>query len=85
MMTVYLFGALATAMAAMGGAIRFSGPRTGPLTRIVIVVLAGALWPVMAVGALQALGIALLTRWLGAARAADADADAPARELVLAG
>jgi hypothetical protein len=76
---VYLCGALATALAAMGGAIRFSDPRTGPRTQVVVAVLAGVFWPVVAIGALQAIGMLVLANWMRTATpAADAAADAAA-------
>lgn len=88
MLIAYLCGALATAMAAMGGAIRFSGPRTGLFTQLGVAVLAGVFWPVVAIGALQAMGIALLANWMRptpTAADADADADASTLELLLTG
>lgn len=81
-MVVYLCGALATAMAAMGGVIGFFG-RTGPFTQVAVAVLAGVFWPIVAIGALQAMGIALLASWMRPAPAADADADTPTSELLL--
>jgi hypothetical protein len=76
MLMVYLCGALITAVAAIGGSIRFSAPQTAetPLTRVAVAVLAGAIWPVLVVGAVQVLGISLLTRWRRAATTARADA-----------
>lgn len=88
-MTVYLCGALATAVAAMGGAIRFSGLRTGQFTQVAVAVLAGAFWPVVILGALQVIGIALLVNSIAPApapaRAPAPEADAPTSELLLAG
>jgi hypothetical protein len=81
---VYLCGALATALAAMGGAIRFSDPRTGPRTQVVVAVLAGVFWPVVAIGALQAIGMLVLANWMRTAAPA-ADAAAAAEEAVDAG
>jgi len=75
---VYLCGALATALAGMGGAIRFSDPRTSPRTQVAVVVMAGVFWPVVAIGALQAIGMLLLVNWLRTAPAADVAADADA-------
>ena len=67
MLTMYLCGALITAVAAIGGSVRFSDPRTAvsPLTRVLVAVLAGALWPVMAVGALSLIVIVPLLESLG--------------------
>lgn len=84
MLIVYLCGALATALAAMGGAIRFSDPRTGPRTQVVVAVLAGVFWPVVAIGALQAIGMLVLANWMRTAAPA-ADAAAAAEEAVDAG
>lgn len=84
MLIVYLCGALATALAAMGGAIRFSDPRTGPRTQVVVAVLAGVFWPVVAIGALQAIGMLVLANWMRTATPA-ADAAAAAEEAVDAG
>lgn len=57
MLTTYLCGALVITLAVIGGAIRFSDPRTEgrPLTRVALAVLAGALWPVVAVVSLLSL------------------------------
>ncbi len=59
MLTTYLAGALITAMATFGGVFWFSDPRTdtGPLVRIAVAFLAGALWPVVAVFALLSIVI----------------------------
>lgn len=100
-MIVYLCGALATALAAIGGGIRLSGPRTDPITRVGAAVLAGALWPVVAIGAIQAIGFALfvkcmrtVAKWMRTASAAkapaakapaDADAASVRMELLLTG
>ncbi len=72
MLTMYLCGALITALAAIGGSIRFSDPHTGvsPSTRVAVAVLAGALWPVMAVGALLLVAAVPLLESLGTAPAA---------------
>ena len=78
MLIVYLCAALATALAMIGGAIRFSDPRTGPRTQFAVAVLAGAFWPVVAIGALQAVGMLLLANWLRTEPAADAAGDADA-------
>ncbi len=61
---VYLCGALVTAVAALGGVFRGSDPDAvvSPRTRAVVAVLAGALWPLLAVGALQAIGCSLASR-----------------------
>ncbi|MGB0969967.1 MAG: hypothetical protein ACPGVG_03240, partial [Mycobacterium sp.] len=69
---VYLCGALATALAGIGGAIRYSDPRTGPRTQVAVVVMAAVFWPVVAVGALQAFGMLLLANWFKSAPDADA-------------
>ncbi len=63
MIVYYLCGALVTAVAAMGGVFRVSDPdaAVNPRTRAVVAVLAGALWPLIAVGALQALCLSLLS------------------------
>ena len=82
MLVVYLCGALATAMAAMGGVVRFFG-RTGPFTQVAVAVLAGVFWPIVAIGALQAIGIALLANWMRPAPDANANADVPTSELLL--
>ncbi len=67
-MIVYLCGALMTAVAAVGGVFRGSDPDAvvGPRTRALVAVLAGALWPLLAVGALQAIGCSLATRRISA-------------------
>ncbi|MCH9707927.1 MAG: hypothetical protein K0U70_15475 [Actinomycetia bacterium] len=72
MLTVYLCGALITAVAAIGGSAHFSDPRTpvSPVTRVVVAVLAGALWPVIAVGALLLIAAVPLLESLGTAPAA---------------
>ena len=64
LIVVYLCGALVTAVAAMGASIRFSDPGAvvSPRTRAAVAVLAGARWPLMAVGALQAIGCSLASR-----------------------
>ncbi|MGB0972834.1 MAG: hypothetical protein ACPGVG_18030 [Mycobacterium sp.] len=64
MLTMYLCGALIAAVATIGATIRFSGsgaPVTA-MTRVSVAVLAGALWPLLAVGVLQGAGISLLAR-----------------------
>ncbi len=70
-LTVYLSGALITAVAAIGGSVHFSDPRTpvSPVTRLVVAVLAGALWPVIAVGALLLIAAVPLLESLGTAPA----------------
>lgn len=91
MLIIYLCGALATALAGMGGAIRFSDPRTGPRTQVAVVVMAGVFWPVVAIGALQAVGMLLLANWMRTAPTADvaatdaSDADVPTSELLFTG
>jgi len=67
MLTIYLCGALITAVAALGASIRFSDPRTAvsPVTRVSIATLAGALWPVVAVGALSIAVFVPLVKSLG--------------------
>ncbi len=59
MLTTYLCGALVITLAVIGGAIRFSDPGTEGrlLTRVAFAVLAGALWPVVAVMALLSAAI----------------------------
>jgi hypothetical protein len=60
MLVAYLCGALVAAMGALA-ATRSSHQRTAsPLTRVAPAVLVGLLWPVVVVGAVQAIGIALL-------------------------
>ncbi len=73
MLTMYLCGALITAVVAIGGSIRFSDPRTAvsPLTRVAVAVLAGALWPVMAVGTLLLMAVVPLLKLLGTAPGAE--------------
>ena len=58
-LSVYLCGAFVITLAVIGGAIMFSDPRNEgrPLTRVAFAVLAGALWPVVAVMALLSLVI----------------------------
>ena len=77
MLIVYLCGALVTALATMGGAIRFSDPHTGPRTQLAVAVMAGVFWPVVVIGALQAMGMLLLANWMRTAPAAES---APAAE-----
>lgn len=64
MLTMYLCGALIAAAATIGATIRYSdsGTPVTALTRVSIAVLAGALWPLLAVGVLQGAGISLLAR-----------------------
>jgi hypothetical protein len=84
MLIVYLCGALIAAAATIGATIRFSDPSTPvtALTRMSVAILAAALWPLLAVGALQALGILLLAR----SRAAHPGVAEPrTSELMLAG
>ena len=59
MLATYLAGALIITVAVICGAIRFSDPQTDgkPLTRVAFAVLAGVLWPVVAVVALLSLVI----------------------------
>lgn len=85
MLTVYLCGALIAAVVAIGGSIRFSDPRTPvtPITRIAVAILAGALWPVMAVGALSLMAVVPLLESRGTAPVTPADADLAAEDLVL--
>jgi len=97
MLTMYLCGALITAVAAIGGSLRFSDVRTPvtPMTRVLVAVVAGALWPVMAVGALllvavvpllESLGTAADTRTnAGASKKTSTNADLPTEELVVTG
>jgi len=70
-LTVYLSGFLITAVATIGGSVHFSDPRTpvSPVTRLVVAVLAGALWPVIAVGALLLIAAVPLLESLGTAPA----------------
>lgn len=86
-LTMYLCGALITAVAAIGGSVRFSDPRTAvsPLTRVAVAVLAGALWPVMAVGALSLIVVVPLLESLGTASGSKTEADPRTEELVLTG
>ncbi len=89
MLTMYLCGALITALAAIGGSIRFSDPHTAvsPSTRVAVGVLAGALWPVMAVGALLLVAAVPLLESLGHAPAGATKMNVTPRtdELVLSG
>lgn len=87
MLTMYLCGALVTAVAAIGGSIRFSDPRTAvsPSTRVAVAVLAGALWPVMAVGALLLMAVVPLLESLGTAPGTKPAASPRTEELVLTG
>ncbi len=87
MLTMYLCGALITAVVAIGGSIRFSDPRTAvsPLTRVAVAVLAAVLWPVMAVGALLLIAIVPLLESLGTAPNTKPEADLLTEELVPAG
>ncbi len=65
MLTMYLCGALITAVAAISVGIRLADPRisVSPLTRFSVAALAGAIWPVVAVGALSlAVVVPVLTR-----------------------
>jgi|GEM_PF-5284356 hypothetical protein len=64
MLTMYLCGALIAAAATIGATIRFSdlGTPVTAATRVSVAVLAGALWPLLAVGVLQGAGISLLAR-----------------------
>ncbi len=59
MLTPYLCGALVITVAVVVGAIRLSDPRTEGrfLTQVAFAVLAGALWPVVAVMALLSIAI----------------------------
>ncbi|MCH9667260.1 MAG: hypothetical protein K0U76_01050 [Actinomycetia bacterium] len=78
-----------TALVAIGGSIRFSDPQTAvsPSTRVAVGVLAGALWPVMAVGALLLVAAVPLLESLGHAPAGAAKNNANPRtdELALTG
>ncbi len=58
MLTMYLCGALITAVAAIGVSIQFADPRmsVSAVTRVSVAAVASALWPVVAVGALS-LGV----------------------------
>ncbi|MGD9622859.1 MAG: hypothetical protein AB7G47_22205 [Mycolicibacterium sp.] len=86
MLIIYLGCALVTAIAAMAAAIRFSDARTAPspLSRLAVAGLAGALWPIMAVGVLSLMVIVPLLKLLGIAPAAETPADAPTFGLALA-
>lgn len=83
MLIAYSCGALATALAAMVGANRVSGRTDNRATQIAVTVLAGAFWPVVAVGVLQAIGVVLLANTMKTATVADVDAHTS--DLVLAG
>lgn len=87
MLTMYLCGALVAGVAAIGGSIRFSDPRTAvsPLTRLLVAVLAAVLWPVMAVGALLLIAIVPLLESLGTAPKTKREADLLPEELVPTG
>lgn len=87
MLTMYLCGALITAVAAIGGSIRFSDPQTAvsPITRGLVAVLAGALWPVMAVGALLLVAVVPLLESLGTAPGGRTEAELPTEKLLLTG
>ncbi len=54
MLTAYLCGAFVVAMMALGYAVWFSDLRTeaSPVDQVAVAFLAGALWPVVAIGAL---------------------------------
>lgn len=71
MLTVYLCGALVTAMAVLGGAVKFSDRRSAaqPRTRVAVALLAGALWPIVAVGVLSLMAVVPLLEYLGTAPA----------------
>ena len=88
MLTVFWCGALITAVAASGASIRLSDPETAvtPLTRVAVAVLAGALWPVIAVGALLLIALVPFVESLGTAPKTKTEASPPTGgELVLAG
>lgn len=85
MLAVYLCGALITAVAALGASVGFSDPRTAvpPLTRGVVAVLAGTLWPVVAVGALSLAVAVPLLKLLGTTPESEFNAQLPTEELML--
>lgn len=88
MLTMYLCGALITAVVAVGASIRLSTPQTAvaPLTRGAAAVLAGALWPVIAVGALLLIALVPFLESLGVAPDTKSEAGlATEDDLVLAG
>lgn len=84
MLTMYLCGALITAVAAIGASIQFAEPRTSvsPVTRVSAAAVAGALWPVVAVGALSLAVMAPMVKRLRTASDAKADGFAWAEEQV---
>ena len=87
MVTAYLCGAVVIAAVVWVAVSRFADPRvaSGSLTRVAGAVVAGATWPILVVGALQALLISLLVRWLRSVSAAKADEQAPLDEHVQTG
>jgi hypothetical protein len=83
LLIAYLCGALITAVGALIAANRFSDRRAAaPFSREAVAVLAGALWPVLAVGLMQVLIVVGLFRWMRAAPAIEPDNVPVRRELV---
>lgn len=76
MLTLYLCGALIATVAAILATIQLADPRTSvsPLTRVSVAALAGALWPVVAAGALSLAVVMPLLRRLETASDAKSDA-----------
>ena len=63
LLNVYLWGALVTAVGALMASYQFAGVEAErPLGRAAVAVVAGALWPVLVVGAAQFVAIAALVR-----------------------
>lgn len=87
MVIAYLCGAVVIAAVVWVAVSRFADPRvtSGSLTRVAGAVVAGAIWPILVVGALQALLISLLVRWIRSFSAAHAEAQTPTDEHVPTG
>ena len=70
LLSTYLYGWVLTTIGVLSAALPASQvPRPGPLTRGVVAMLAGALWPIIAVGLAE---MALIWASASATRAADA-------------
>jgi hypothetical protein len=86
LLNVYLYGALVATLAALIAAYalyRGAEPRS-PFTRAALAVVAGALWPLLAVGLVQLVLIMLVTEMVrtGSARYPEEAQLPPERELI---
>jgi nitrate reductase NapE component len=83
LLIAYMCGALMTAVGALAAVNRFSDHRAAdPPIRALVAVLAGVLWPVVAVGLVQVLIVVGLFRWMRAAPALQRENVPERRELV---